>query len=486
MTAELLVQIGAPTAGAGAAVLAVARGPLTRLAGLGAWFVGLGLFLPYTVPETSVPRAAAAAVGGVAAAGALAVLLRRWPWSLAFLALAVAPARIPVTVGDTSANLLLPLYAVVVGGALALGWSLWRDPPRGRELGQASIAYGALVLWLGVSAIWSDDVRGSVIILFFYVLPFAVLGIALARLPWGDLPIRGLYGLLMAMALVFAAVGLWQWMTRDVFWNPKVIVGNAYTPFYRVNSVFWDPSIYGRFLVVAILASLVLVLYRARPRVELAAGVGIAALWLGLLVSFSQSSFASLVAGVALAAALAWRWRAAAAVALVSAVMLTVGFAAPQLDGVRDNLFGSSAAGLDRATSGRFELVTNAARIALDHPVAGVGTGGFKEAYEERLSLRGDAPAVASHNTPLTVAAENGIVGLALLAWLLLAALLATLRGNRGGGRLSEKTAIAAGVLVAAIFVHSLFYNAFFEDPLSWGLLALGALAVRAREAEVR
>ena len=40
-------------------------------------------------------------------------------------------------------------------------------------------------------------------------------------------------------------------------------VDNAYAPvgwFYRVNSVFYDPSIYGRFLVVGILASLV-----ARP-----------------------------------------------------------------------------------------------------------------------------------------------------------------------------------------------------------------------------
>ena len=73
-----------------------------------------------------------------------------------------------------------------------------------------------------------------------------------------------LYGLLGAMAVVFAAIGVFQWITRDVFWNPKVIVGNAYAPFYRVNSVFWDPSIYGRFLVIAILASLVLAARRAR------------------------------------------------------------------------------------------------------------------------------------------------------------------------------------------------------------------------------
>ena len=65
------------------------------------------------------------------------------------------------------------------------------------------------------------------------------------------------------MALVFSAIGIYQYETRDVFWNPKLLVANAYAPFYRVNSVFWDPSIYGRFLVVAILACLVAVLFRA-------------------------------------------------------------------------------------------------------------------------------------------------------------------------------------------------------------------------------
>ena len=45
------------------------------------------------------------------------------------------------------------------------------------------------------------------------------------------------------------------------------MVDNAYAPdswFYRVNSVFYDPSIYGRFLVVAIVASLVSSCFGAR------------------------------------------------------------------------------------------------------------------------------------------------------------------------------------------------------------------------------
>ena len=67
-----------------------------------------------------------------------------------------------------------------------------------------------------------------------------------------------LYILLAAMALVFGLIGIEQYLTRNIYWNPKVKVDNAFAPvdwFYRVNSVFYDPSIYGRFLVVGILAS---------------------------------------------------------------------------------------------------------------------------------------------------------------------------------------------------------------------------------------
>ena len=70
---------------------------------------------------------------------------------------------------------------------------------------------------------------------------------------------------------------MYQYATRDVFWNPKVIVGNAYAPFYRVNSVFYDPSVYGRFLVVAMLAALVLALYDRDRRVAYGSGGAIVA-----------------------------------------------------------------------------------------------------------------------------------------------------------------------------------------------------------------
>jgi O-antigen ligase len=471
-----LARLGAALAAVGLAALIAAPQRLVRLAGLAAVALGGGLLAGYLVPSGSEKLLAAAVIVGVPFAAGGALVLRRWPWLLPLAALACVPARIPVDVGDTEANLLLPLYAVIAAAGVALAWSLFRAEGEARELGLVTWPLAAFVAFLGVSLVWSDDPRQGAITLLFFVLPFGVLAVCLARLPWRRAPLGYLYALLGAMAVSFAAIGVFQWITRDVFWNPKVIVGNAYAPFYRVNSVFWDPSIYGRFLVVAILASLVLLLGNPmRARVAWVAAAVVAVVWVGLLFSFSQSSFAALMAGTLAAAAFVWRWRAVTAVALVGVVLLSAGMAAPS---VRHSIFDASEKGLDRATSGRFGLVTDGAKIAFDHPVTGVGVGGFKRAYADETGLRGEEPKkAASHNTPVTVAAELGFPGLALLLWLLAAGLLTAFR--RAGGGFEGRSALVFALAFGAIAVHSLFYDAFFEDPMTWGLLALGALVAR-------
>jgi O-antigen ligase len=470
-----LARLGAAIGAAGLAALLVAPQRYVRLGGLAAVAVGGGLLAGYLVPSGSEKLLVAGlAVGAPAAVGG-AYVLRRRPWLLPLAALACVPARIPVDVGDTEANLLLPLYAVIAAAGAALAWSLYREEGGALELGPVAWPLAAFVALAGLSLAWSDDPRQGGITLLFFVLPFGVLAVCLARLPWRRAPLGYLLGLLAAMAVAFAAIGVFQWITRDVFWNPKVIVGNAYAPFYRVNSVFWDPSIYGRFLVIAILAGLVLVLGGAGRRAAWAAAALIAVAWVGLLFSFSQSSFAALMAGTLAAAAFVWRWRAVTTVALAGVVLLSAGMAAPS---VRHSIFDASDKGLNRATSGRFGLITDGAKIAFDHPVAGVGIGGFKRAYAEKTGLRGEEPKkAASHNTPVTVAAELGFPGLALLVWLLAAGLLTAFR--RAGGGFEGRAALVFGLAFGAIAVHSLFYDAFLEDPMTWGLLALAALVAR-------
>jgi len=255
-----------------------------------------------------------------------------------------------------------------------------------------------------------------------------------------------------------------------------VIADNTFASFYRVNSLFWDPSIYGRFLVVAILALLVVVLFVRARRWAYLATAAIAIVWAGLYFSYSQSSFAALAVGVVVAAMFAWG-RRGLVLAVVAAVVVAAGALA--VPSVRHDVFGNGNG--KSATSGRGKLVRKGVHIAVHHPVVGVGVGGFRHAYAELTNLRGRDPnAAASHTTPVTVAAEGGIVGFALYVWLLVAALALAFR--RFTRDLPGLTALAYGLVLTAIAVHSLFYSAFFEDPTVGAAIGLAAALPRRRD----
>ena len=431
-----LARIGGPVACLGLALLLVATTRRDRIAGLG--FAAFGSCL---LGAAIVPHRPLEIVGGTLAllvvSAGLTALFVRVPWLFPVLALACVPARVGVHVGGASSKLLVPLYVVILGAVLKLGWELVRADERVRELRFAAWPLAAYVGWTGLSVAWSK------------------------------LGVRALYAELTVMAVVFSAIGFYQYDTRDIFQNPKVIYANAYAPFFRVNSVFWDPSVYGRFLVIAMVPSLVLIVRGRSPRLALAAAAAVVVTWFGLLISFSQSSFTALLVVVIGLAFVAWRWRALVAVVLAVAVLAGISVAQPQ---IRRSIQHHTTSGVNEATSGRASLVANGIRIAAHHPVLGVGVGGFKRAYADRVHLKGKDPKkAASHNTPVTVAAETGFVGLGLFAWLLVATIRQAFR-RRG------QTALVAGLGLAAILVHSLFYNAFFEDPLTWALFGLVAL----------
>lgn len=464
-----LARLAGPVACLGLALLLLARTRRDRLAGLG--FAALGGCM---LAASLAPHDYTEAVGGTLAAVAIAALLaaafQREPWLLPLLSLACIPIRI----GALGHQLLVPLYVVVLAAAMQIAWQIAHGDARVRELRGMTWPLALYLAWVGLSLGWTQDTReGAIEVLAFY-LPFTVLALAVARLPWKRLGLWALYAELTIMALVFSVVGFYQYETRNVFENPKVIYSNAYAAFFRVNSVFWDPSVYGRFLVVAMIPSVVLIVSERFGRRALIVAAVLVVIWFGLLISFSQSSFSALVVALICIAFVAWRWKALFAVGLAVVVLGGLAVAQPT---VRRSLEHHTRSGLNSASSGRYNLVANGIRIAVAHPVRGVGVGGFKHAYArrvQRLHGKKNLKTAASHDTPVTVAAETGLVGLALFVWLLVACAKEVVRTRR-------LVPLAAGVSVAAILVHSLFYNDFFEDPTTWLLLGLIAFALPPR-----
>ena len=352
---SVAAQVAAVVGSVGLGGLYLGTTRVARSAGLVAWAAGLGVLGLYLLPDLSRSRLAAAAVGGLVVSVVVAVLLRRWPYFLAFATLACIPLRLPVDIGSDEVNLLLPLYAVIGGLALSLGWALLRGDERTRELGPVAWPAAGFVGWSGLSLTWAVDVHRGAILLGAFLLPFGLLALGFARLPWRGRWLTWLWGGLVATALAYAAVGGYQWLTRDVFWNPSVKVFNAYAPFFRVNSVFWDPSVYGRYLTVAILASLAGILLGGVRGWRVGGLYAVVvAIWFGLLISFSQSSFVALAAGIVLAVAVAWGRRATLALVALAAATAVVLLAVPQ---VRHELVGKSRSGVNRITSGRTATV---------------------------------------------------------------------------------------------------------------------------------
>ena len=100
-------------------------------------------------------------------------------------------------------------------------------------------------------------------------------------------------------------VGLWQAATHELFfYAPNLAVSNANTDFFRVTSLFGDPSLYGRHLVLGIGVALSLLAarrWRPWPLIAL-----LVIMWAGLFFSYSQSSMVALLV-VTLALAVRYR-----------------------------------------------------------------------------------------------------------------------------------------------------------------------------------
>jgi O-antigen ligase len=70
------------------------------------------------------------------------------------------------------------------------------------------------------------------------------------------------------------------------------------------------------------------------------------------------------------------------------------------------------------STGWRLEFYRNTLAIITEHPVVGVGTGGFPSAYAEKVKGTGRVAATNPHNEFLLVTVQLGIAGLAALLWL--------------------------------------------------------------------
>jgi O-antigen ligase len=432
---------------------------------------------------------AAAIAGAVIAVGATAAVFSRFRWAFPVSLFAVLPLRVPVHLGGETSHLLVPLYLVIAAGlacfayaALAGDRAGWTDGRHREEASGPSLADWPAAIWLyrvlaatlvlyAIQATYSADVSNAIENASFFLVPFAVMLVLLGEVRWTDRILGGVLVAVAGMALVFAGVAFAEYATRDLILSRgDLLQSNQLHLYFRVNSLFYDPNVFGRYLALTLVALGAYLAWSRGTRAPIIAAILSGVLLGALALSYSISSFAALVAGLLVVVALRWsvRWGLAggAAILVCGAIFLLVSGT-----GRTDLASGESSS---TTTSGRVDLVTGGLQLAEDRPVWGWGSGSFGAAFSRHIER---ARTTVSHTEPITVAAEQGGIGLVLYVALVVLALIVVFSGATA----SAATAATAACFVAMV-VHSLGYAAFAIDPATWALLGLGVALRRGRQ----
>lgn len=368
--------------------------------------------------------------------------------------------------GETS---IIDAGRLVVGLAFVV-WVVRPERPRTDVLPVSTLTLPLALLFAvyALSTLWAADVgaaRTETLRLLFSLGGFALVPFFVrdrASLRWTLLTF-------VAVAGVLAAVGVWQQVTGEFLWNE----GLGEFGERRINTTFADPNHFARMLVAAIVMGVLMwaLVTKRQQRWLLAPSLALCLLTL----VFTGSRGAWIVAAVALpAAAMAmpidWRRRrrnliAGGVVAVMASLLLVFvsPFFAKRLETAT---FGVEAFGA------RPYLVEAGLQMFADHPLTGVGAGGYQSAFDEEYHAYKDpkikANVTASHTSAVTIPAELGIVGVAAVLFLVVR-WVAFIRELARSRDVELRTmAIGVGVVSGVILLGSQTEGRFLEDPYLW------------------
>jgi O-antigen ligase len=376
-------------------------------------------------------------------------------------------------------------FAKFAGALLALSWlaTLASRGGLGDEFAArnpAAARAGALFLaWAALSLLWAPDVGMGFTALTRYALNLLLVVIVFSAIRTRR-HVLVLLAIFVGGALLSGAYGL-------LFAG----VGTAGDAPARLGGAGVDANFLAALLVAALVLAVVLAGLHEAPRgARVAAGLCALLAAVGITATVSRSGLVSLA--VVLLAGLALAGRGRRLGMLVLAVVAVAGFTAyVTAVAPRDHVQRLLHAGGE----GRSDLYTIGWRMVAARPVEGVGVGNFQAASVDYLLRPGviersefivDTPK-STHNIYLQVAAELGIVGIALFAFLLGIAIRCALEAARRFARAGDPTmdvvSRAVAVATLGVLVSDAFASEQFSKPL-WLLLSLGPvlLAIARRE----
>jgi O-Antigen ligase len=312
---------------------------------------------------------------------------------------------------------------------------------------------------------------------------YPFVGLLIANLPLSAQDHRRAWIAFLVSALGVSLLGFALYVAHMQIWSPNPAVAN------RLNITFADPNITARFLSLgACAAVLVFSARRTPPWLALATAVACGVV---LPMTWSRSGLVLFVVSIAIGVVFAFDRRRAAGIGAVALIAFTAstfgnpdtrvraeaaaGTAVTFVSGgsygpPTQTIPGHSGVALD---DNRVYLIAAGLKMFTDHPLFGLGFGGYQHALltgYRRFLPRGYTDSV-SHTALVTVLSEQGAIGIILLLLFLLQFAREALTVRFRAGPWSFWSTVAAS-LVIPIFLYSQFEARFVQEPYLW--LALG------------
>lgn len=432
------------------------------------WLLGgAGIGLVAIVQTTLFYRASPmiGIVVPLALATAVAVVLRP------MLGACVGIAAVPLEVVGTQIS---PMEAMLLltAGAVALRWAfgvlrLDVDP--------VFLAFGAALLWMAAGLGVAVD-QFFVLRTLLMWTAFALVALYVSNADHRQ--VRAILWAIVVAATTAAAIAVLSGTAQEARAGATAVEGRAQGSFTHPNQLAF-------FLVMALPCGLVLAV-RERAALRWAAAGASTILVVALMLTLTRGAIIG--ATVSLAIMLVWApFRRVAAAVLVAILLVAVVNAdslarSPQLSLVGQRL--GTIFNREEATvnNGRLQIWAKIPQISADHPVFGVGVGNFKEISLAYGLSEGGLGFLHAHNVALTVLAEQGIVGLALLGLVL--ALIARHASSALGRRAHPDFAYALAPMagLGGVFVNSLTdYPPGSNPNMALLLIEIGLLVATAR-----
>lgn len=351
---------------------------------------------------------------------------------------------IPTTMLETLIILTVGLYVV----------ARWRDGWRRPLRTPYDIPILLLLVAGAISVLVAKDHRGALgLYRAYFIEPVAVFYVAIDLLRRAPNIGRALIALAVGSS-AFALLNLFVFANTVV--HHQLVVGSPPSALYGDSNyvaMYLEPP-------VALAAGLVLFASSVRWR-----WLGVA--WLviagsALFVMFSKGTYLALAALAVVVVVSVRRWRVPLLGGFVVAALLVA--LLPPIQERFSTLYASYA--------GRIQLFTIAFRMLNDHPIFGVGLGGYS------FRLNGTTPELYPHDVWLTFWVEIGLLGLIAFAVILLGLLW---RGWRAWPRAEGfERSVLWGVLGAFVlwFVHGLVDSPYWKNDMSVEFWLLASIEV--------